>query len=48
MLVDNGFREVVGGTGRFKDLKGAGTLHIQSVSPTDREFPLIGEITGGA
>jgi hypothetical protein len=46
-LLDNGFWEVVGGTGRFKGLKGAGTLHIKSVSPTDREFSLTGEITGG-
>jgi hypothetical protein len=47
-LLDNGFWEVVGGTGRFKGLKGAGTLHIKSVSPADREFSLTGEITGGA
>lgn len=46
-LLDNGFWEVVGGTGKFKGLKGAGTLHIKAVSPTDREFSLIGEIVGG-
>ncbi|MEO6319259.1 MAG: hypothetical protein ABIR56_01245 [Polaromonas sp.] len=41
---DNGFWEVVGGTGTFKGLKGAGTLHIKSVSPTDRLFKLEGEM----
>lgn len=46
-LLDNGFWEIVGGTGKFKGLKGAGTLHIKAVSPTDREFSLIGEIVGG-
>ncbi|MFN7087823.1 MAG: hypothetical protein ACK4N4_14535 [Burkholderiales bacterium] len=46
-LLDNGFWEVVGGTGKFKSLKGAGTLHIKAVSPTDREFSLTGEIAGG-
>ncbi len=46
-LLDNGFWEVVGGTGKFKGLKGAGTLHIKAVSPTDREFSLIGELVGG-
>lgn len=45
-LLDNGFWEVVGGTGKFKGLKGAGTLHIKAVSPADREFSLIGEIVG--
>ena len=47
-LLDNGFWEVVGGTGKFKGLKGAGTLHIKAVSPTDREFSLTGETAGGA
>lgn len=42
-LLDNGFWEIVGGTGKFKGLKGAGTLHIKAVSPTDREFSLTGE-----
>jgi len=46
-LLDNGFWEVAGGTGKFKGLKGAGTLHIKAVSPTDREFSLIGELVGG-
>ena len=43
-LNDNGFWEVVGGTGTFKGLKGAGTLHIKSVSPADRLFKLEGEM----
>jgi hypothetical protein len=33
----------VGGTGRFTDLKGAGTLHIKAVSASDREFQFEGE-----
>ena len=43
-LNDNGFWEVVSGTGRFKGLKGAGTLHIKSASPTDRIFILDGNL----
>ena len=43
-LLDNGFWEIVGGTGKFAGAKGAGTLHIKAVSPTDREFSLTGEI----
>ncbi|PVZ79312.1 hypothetical protein C9426_34095 [Serratia sp. S1B] len=43
-LNDNGFWEVVSGTGKFKGLKGAGTLHIKPASsPTDRTFILEGE-----
>lgn len=41
---DNGFWEVVSGTGSFKGLKGAGTLHIQSANPTDRIFILDGQL----
>ncbi|MDT8343406.1 MAG: hypothetical protein RQ752_03125 [Thermohalobaculum sp.] len=44
MLLDNGFWEVAGGTGRFAGLKGAGTLHIKAVNPTDRRFILNGEV----
>lgn len=44
MLLDNGVWEVVGGTGKFKGLKGAGMLHIKPVSPTDRNFILEGEL----
>ena len=44
-LLDNGFWEIAGGTGKFRGAKGAGTLHIKAVSPTDREFSLTGEIS---
>jgi hypothetical protein len=43
-LLDNGVWEVVGGTGKFKGLKGAGTLHIKPVSATDRNYILEGEL----
>ncbi len=43
-LNDNGFWEVVSGTGSFKGLKGAGTLHIKSANPTDRIFILQGNL----
>lgn len=43
-LLDNGFWEIVGATGKLKGLKGAGTLHIKAVSPSDREFELTGEL----
>jgi hypothetical protein len=41
---DNGFWEVVSGTGAFNGLKGAGTLHIKSAGPTDRIFIVDGEL----
>jgi hypothetical protein len=44
---DNGFWEVVSGTGSFKGLKGAGTLHIKSANPTDRIFILEGTMVTG-
>jgi hypothetical protein len=44
MLLDNGVWEVVSGTGKLKGAKGAGTLHIKSVSPTDRKFILDGDL----
>ena len=45
-IYDNGFWEVVSGTGSFKNLKGAGTLHIKpAAAPTDRTFLLEGETT---
>ena len=43
-LNDNGFWEIVSGTGTFKGLKGAGTLHIKSANPTDRIFILEGNL----
>lgn len=44
VLLDQGVWEVVGATGKFKGLKGAGTMHIKAVSPTDRKFILTGEL----
>ncbi len=41
---DNGFWEVVSGTGAFKGLKGTGTLHIKAANPTDRIFILEGSL----
>ena len=41
-LLDNGVWEVVGGTGKYKGLKGAGSLHIKAVSATDRNYILEG------
>lgn len=45
VLLDNGVWEIVSGTGKLKNLKGAGTLHIKAISPTDpaRRFTLEGE-----
>ena len=45
MLLDNGYWQIVGGTGGLKDLVGAGTLHLKAVSSTDRRFILDGEVT---
>jgi hypothetical protein len=44
-VLDNGVWEVVGGTGKLKGLKGAGTLNLKVLSPTDRNFILQGELT---
>ena len=44
-LLDNGFWEIAGATGQLKGLRGAGTLHIRAVNPSDREFELTGELT---
>lgn len=44
MLLDNGFWEIVGGTGRHEGLKGAGIMHIKAENPTDRRFILEGDI----
>ena len=43
-LLDNGVWEVVGGTGRFKGWKGAGSLHIKPVSAAERNYILEGEL----
>lgn len=43
VLQDNGYWEVVSGTGAWKNLKGAGILHIKPASGTERRFILEGE-----
>jgi len=45
VLLDNGYWQIVSGTGGLKDLVGAGTLHLKAVSATDRRFILDGEVT---
>ena len=40
----NGFWEVVGGTGKLKGLKGAGTLHVNVVLPKERQWVLEGDL----
>jgi hypothetical protein len=43
-LLDNGFWEIVGGTGAYAGMTGAGTLHIKPETQTDRRFILDGEV----
>jgi hypothetical protein len=43
-LVNSGFWEIVGGTGRFAALKGAGAIHIRLVGPKERRYVLTGRI----
>jgi len=43
-LLDNGFWEVAGGTGKFAGMQGAGTLNIKPASKTDRRFILTGDL----
>jgi len=43
-LVNSGFWEIVGGTGRFKALKGAGAIHIKLVGSVERRYVLTGRI----
>ena len=43
-LLDNGYWQIVSGTGGFANLVGAGTLHIRAVSATDRKYILDGEV----
>jgi hypothetical protein len=45
-LLDNGVWRLLGGTGDLEQLRGAGILHIRSVSESDREFELSGEVVG--
>jgi len=44
ILLDNGVWEIVGGTGKFKTLMGAGTLHIKAMTQNNRRFLLDGEL----
>jgi hypothetical protein len=46
LLLDNGYWEIISGTGKLAGLKGAGTLHIKAAGPADRQFILDGEVTG--
>lgn len=43
-LADYGFWELVSGSGQFEAMTGVGTLTIKSVSETDRQFTLDGEL----
>ncbi|WP_205598511.1 hypothetical protein [Halomonas sp. NO4] len=43
-LLDNGFWEVAGGTGKHQGLKGAGTFHLEIINDTDRNYILSGEL----
>jgi len=43
-LFDNGFWELVSGTGQFAGLAGVGSLAIKAASPTDRLFIIEGEV----
>jgi hypothetical protein len=40
----NGNWELVGGTGKFKDQRGGGTLHVKRLSPKERHWFLEGEL----
>jgi hypothetical protein len=46
-LLANGTWETTGGTGKFKALRGAGTLNIKAPSPTERQWVLEGELLSG-
>jgi len=43
-LLDNGVWQVVGGTGRWQKLKGAGTFRLRFPGTTDRRFVMEGEL----
>lgn len=43
-LLANGVWETAGGTGKFKSLRGAGTLSIKAPSPTQRHWTLDGDL----
>jgi hypothetical protein len=44
VLLDGGMWEIVGASGRFAGLRGAGTLRIRQLSPTERKFSIDGEM----
>jgi hypothetical protein len=44
-LLANGVWETAGGTGKFKGLRGAGTLQITAPSPKERHWVLTGDLT---
>jgi len=46
-LIDYGFWELVGGTGQYQGMKGAGSLQIKAAGPKARRFILDGELAGG-
>jgi hypothetical protein len=43
-LLANGVWETAGGTGKFKELRGAGTLQITAPSPKERQWILAGDL----
>ena len=43
-LLDDGVWQIVGATGKLEKLKGAGTLHLVPVGPTERRFVMQGEL----
>lgn len=43
-ILDQGIWELVGGSGKFKGMKGAGTINLKGVSATDRKFILNGQM----
>ncbi len=46
-LIDYGFWELVGGTGQYDGMKGAGALQIKPAGPKARRFILEGELVSG-
>jgi hypothetical protein len=43
-ILINGYWEVAGSTGKLKGLRGAGTVHINQVSPKERQWILEGDL----
>lgn len=44
-VINSGYWELAGGTGRFATLRGVGTLLLEFVSKTDRRFVLNGDLS---